>query len=73
MLFRSIAKAMVLGADITASARIILHTLDKEDVEGVEKTISGWFDTVKKIMFLTGCSTVNEFRKQKLLKKEELY
>ena len=68
-----IAKAMVLGADITASARIILHTLDKEDVEGVEKTISGWFDTVKKIMFLTGCSTVNEFRKQKLLKKEELY
>ena len=68
-----IAKAMVLGADITASARIILQTLDKEDINGVEKTITGWFDTVKKIMFLTGCSTINEFRKQKLIKKEELY
>ncbi|MCX6150272.1 MAG: type 2 isopentenyl-diphosphate Delta-isomerase [Ignavibacteriales bacterium] len=68
-----IAKAMVLGADITASARIILQELDKNNIEGVEKLIAGWFDTVKKIMFLTGCSTVDQFKKQKLIKKEELY
>jgi isopentenyl-diphosphate Delta-isomerase len=68
-----IAKAMVLGADITASARIILHALNNENVDGVENTIKDWFETVKKIMFLTGCATVADFRKQKLIKKEELY
>ena len=68
-----IAKAMVLGADLTASARVILHALDKDDVKGVESTIIDWFETVKKIMFLTGCSTLTEFRKQKLIKKEELF
>ena len=68
-----IAKALALGADITASARVILQALNNDDVNGVENTIKDWFETVKKIMFLTGCSTLIELKKQKLIKKEELY
>jgi len=67
------AKAYALGADLTASARIILQILDKEGVKGVCKLIESWFETVKKIMFLTGSSSLNELRKNKLIKKNEFY
>jgi isopentenyl-diphosphate delta-isomerase len=68
-----ITKAMVLGADITASARIILQKLENDGIDGVVDLIKDWFETVKKIMFLTGCQTVEELKKIKLVKKEELY
>lgn len=67
------AKAFALGADLTASARIILHELEKSGTEGVISLITKWFDTIKKIMFLTGSNNLNELRKNKLIKKEELY
>ncbi len=67
------AKAYALGADITASARIILQELEKSGTEGVINLITKWFDTIKKIMFLTGSNNLNELRKHKLIKKEELY
>ncbi len=68
-----IAKAYSLGADFTASARIIIQTLYKKGVEGVIKLIEDWFDTVKKIMFLTGSDSLSELRKNKLIKKEDIY
>ena len=68
-----IAKALALGADFAASARIILQTLYKNGVEGVVSLVENWFDTIKKIMYLTGSGTLADLRKNKLIKKEELY
>lgn len=68
-----IAKSIALGADCTASARKILMALNEADSEGVIKLISSWFEDVKKIMYLTGCSKISDLKKIKLIKKEELY
>lgn len=66
------AKAFALGADFTASARVILQTLDKEGIDGVKNLITGWFNTIRKIMFLTGSSKLSELQ-HKLLPKEKLF
>lgn len=68
-----IAKAMALGADMTASARIILRKLDSDGVDGVIEMINNWFKVVKKIMYLTGCQTLADMKNVKLIKKEVLY
>lgn len=67
------AKALALGADIVASARIILQTLNKSGIEGVKKLITNWFDFVKSVMFLTGSKSLTELRKNKIILKEKLY
>jgi len=67
------AKALGLGADMVASARIILQELNKNGAEGVINLINEWFETIRKIMYLTGSSTLQEFKKNKLVKKENLY
>ncbi len=67
------AKALALGSDIIASARMILQTLDKKETEGVEKLVNDWFDYIKKIMFLTGSSSLKELRKNKLIERGSLY
>ncbi len=68
-----IAKSIALGADIAASARIILQEVTKNGVDGVVKLIESWFLTVKKIMFLTNCDNINKLAKVSLIKKRELY
>ncbi len=60
------AKALALGSDFIASARILLHTLNSGGPEAVVRTIEGWFNTIKKIMFLTGASTLQEFDQKKI-------
>ena len=67
------AKAFALGADYVASARIILKQLDTKGVEGVKKLVYNWFETIRKIMFLTGSSSLKEIRRNKLFRKELLY
>jgi len=67
------AKALALGADMAASARIILQELNKNGADGVIKLITSWFDTVRKIMYLTGSSSLSELRKNKLVEKEKLF
>ena len=67
------AKALALGADMAASARIILHELDKNGSDGVVKLINDWFDTVRNIMYLTGSSSLSELRKNKLVEKGKLF
>jgi isopentenyl-diphosphate Delta-isomerase len=67
------AKALALGADTVASARIILQELNKNDTEGVVGLINGWFNTIRKIMYLTGSGSLQEFRKNKIVEKENLY
>ena len=67
------AKAFALGADLTASARIILQTLNNAGSVGVTKLITDWFDTLKKIMFLTDSNNLKELRDNKIIMKEVLY
>ncbi len=68
------AKALALGVDLAASARTILQKLDKNGVEGVVKLVRDWFETVKKIMFLTGSASLPEFKQRNnLIHKNELY
>jgi isopentenyl-diphosphate Delta-isomerase len=66
------AKAFALGADITASARVILQELDKTGVSGIKDMIISWFEVIRKIMFLTGSHKINELR-NKIILKEKLY
>jgi len=68
-----IAKSIALGADLSASARIILQEVMKNDIEGVIELIQSWFLTVKRIMYLTGASNIQNFKKVDLTRKEELY
>ena len=64
------AKALALGADHIASARIILQTLQKDGIEGTISLITGWFDIIRKIMYLTGCDSLSKFNDRVLIKKE---
>lgn len=67
------AKALALGSDIVASARIILQELDSGGAEGVKKLVTNWFETIRKIMFLTGSASLKDFRKNKLVLKDKLH
>jgi len=67
------AKAFALGADYVASARTILKELDSAGVDGVKNLITGWFETIRKIMFLTGSKSLKELRKNKIMRRELLY
>ncbi len=68
-----LAVAFALGADITASARIVLQTLINEGEEAVLKKIVNWFEHLKKIMFLTGSRNLSELKNKKTIKKEKLF
>jgi isopentenyl-diphosphate delta-isomerase len=68
-----IAKSIAIGADLTASAGTILREIDKNGIEGVVKLIHSWFETVKRIMFLTGCENISGLNKLGLKRKEDLY
>jgi isopentenyl-diphosphate Delta-isomerase len=67
------AKAFALGADFIASARILLKELDATGIAGVNKLVTSWFETIRKIMFLTGSKSLKDLRKNKLIRKEILY
>lgn len=67
------AKAFTLGSDITASARIILKSLINHGEENVILMINEWFNVLKKIMFLTGSKNIVELRKNKIIRRAELY
>ncbi|PKL82902.1 MAG: type 2 isopentenyl-diphosphate Delta-isomerase [Ignavibacteriae bacterium HGW-Ignavibacteriae-3] len=68
-----VAKSLALGADLSASARIILLELMNNGSEGVVSLIKSWFLTVKKIMYLTGCNNINKLKKIELIRKGELF
>ncbi|MFN3873243.1 MAG: type 2 isopentenyl-diphosphate Delta-isomerase [Ignavibacterium sp.] len=66
------AKAFALGADITASARIVLQKLMNEGQESVKLMIESWFEYLKQVMFLTNSQKLIDLRKNKIHKKELL-
>jgi len=67
------AKAFALGADFTASARIILQTLIKGQQAGVLLLIKEWFEDVKRIMYLTDSQNLRNFGIEKLILKKDCY
>lgn len=67
------AKTLALGADITASARIILNEAAKKGAEGVVNLLKNWFNEVRKIMYLTGAQDLESLSKIKMIMKEELF
>ena len=71
--FVNAAKSLALGSDMFASARMILKTVNQSGVEGVINLIENWFDGIRKIMFLTGSTSISELQQNKILRKEELY
>ncbi len=68
-----LAKAFALGADVVASARIILQILLNQGQEQVKLTIESWFSFLKHIMFLTNSRTISELQKNKIQKKELIF
>lgn len=66
------AKAFALGADIIASARTILIQLDKNGIDGVISLIREWFEVVRKILYLTGSSSISDLQNHKLIRKDKL-
>ena len=68
-----IAKALALGADITASAKTVLKFLDKKGIDKTIQLIIDWHETLKKIMFLTGAQNLKQLNHKKLIKVNKLY
>jgi isopentenyl-diphosphate delta-isomerase len=68
-----LSMAFALGADVVASARVILQTLMKNDEREVINLILNWFEYLKKVMFLTGSRNLTELKNKKIVKKEELF
>lgn len=68
-----LAMAFTFGSDLVASARVILQTLMNSGEEAVKNLIINWFDHLKKVMFLTGSQNLKEFKKNKFIKKDDLY
>lgn len=71
--FDETAKSLLLGADIVASARKILLEVNYNGVDGVIDLVRKWFESIKKIMYLTGSKDIKSFKKKKLINKSELF
>lgn len=71
--YSEIAKSLVLGADLTASAKKVLNELLNGSLENLIVMLNLWFRNVKKIMYLTNCENLKEFHKIKLIKRNKLF
>ncbi len=56
------AKAIALGADVTASARLMLQTLMQGGTKALKKKIELWQKQMKGAMFLIGASSIKELQ-----------
>lgn len=70
---RDLAIAFALGADLVASARIILQTLIQSGEDIVKSLIINYFEYLKGVMFLTGSKKLVELKQNKIIKKEEMF
>jgi isopentenyl-diphosphate delta-isomerase len=67
------AIAFALGADIVASARVIILELQNTGIDDTQKLITSWSDNIRKIMYLTGSKSLKALRKNKIMRKDLLY
>jgi len=68
-----IAKALALGADLTAAARPIIKQLYNGGVPAVFTWVHDHFSTLKKIMYLTGSQNLKDFDSTKLTLRKNLW
>jgi isopentenyl-diphosphate delta-isomerase len=68
-----IAKSIALGADMAASAKMLLKEHANNGTEGIINLIKNLFESVKKIMYLTGSTNLEQLKGIKLIKKEDLF
>jgi len=62
-----VAKCIALGADMTASARVLLMELHKGGRKGLRSLLQRWRDELRGVMFLTGASTVTQLQRSPLV------
>ena len=65
-----IAKSIAFGADLSAAARPLLQSLEREGVDGLLKTLERWSMELRGAMFLTGSSTIANLQQQQLVLKQ---
>ena len=65
-----IAKSIAMGANLAAAAGVVLKILFEQGEEALRNNIVNWFDEVKKIMYLTGCSNIKELMNTKLQRRK---
>ncbi len=63
-----VAKCIALGADIAASARPMLKTLQAKGKAGLRSLIEQWVEEIRGIMFLTGSKTIADLQKAELVR-----
>ena len=61
------AKCIALGADLTASARILLITLRKRGTRGLKELLRTWGEELRGVMFLTGSRTIADLQRASLV------
>lgn len=64
-----ISKSIALGADLSASAKTVLHLLMNSGAEILKENILAWFENLKRIMYLTGCKSLDELKKSNSLRR----
>jgi isopentenyl diphosphate isomerase/L-lactate dehydrogenase-like FMN-dependent dehydrogenase len=52
---------------------LILLELQNTGIDGTQKLIRNWFETIRKILYLTGSKSLKGLRKNKILQKDLLY
>ena len=62
------AKCIALGADLSASARPMLKTLQAKGKAGLRSLIEQWVEEIRGIMFLTGSRTIADLQKAQLVR-----
>ncbi len=63
-----VAKCIALGADLAASARPMLKTLQAKGKAGLRSLIQQWVEEIRGIMFLTGSKTIADLQKAQLVR-----
>jgi isopentenyl-diphosphate delta-isomerase len=64
----TVAKALAMGADLTAAARMILLTYKEKSQKGVEQLIKLWHEQLRLCMFLTGSRRLSDLKDKKLIR-----
>lgn len=66
-----LAKALVLGADMVGAARPLLNVIHSKGKTGLNQIIQLWHKQLKTVMFLTGCSKIENLRNVEHFNKKD--
>lgn len=64
-----VAKALALGAGLAGVARPMLKALEKGGTAGLSRELEAWEMELKGAMFLTGSKTLDDLRRQTLIRR----